>query len=535
MPGWWFTIESTTTKHFIQQFKVAIEDALRAKPDTRAIMRARAVKQRFPVKQWVEDLEKLQSEALDTSHKQAAREKRPTLNTPSTPAILETPGVLSVLQSRLSKKPSLHPRSARSMRPALNKAPSQVGGLSSIAEGRLLAGPGPGLGSKLGPGGKRKRPPPPLLRKTTGAVPKVSDSTETLEHQSTSKNNSHRPSIVRMPTTPNLRSSEKLEQLPAKSLARPALGRAPSMPDVRPSDRKAIKMLGMQLPAGGLNAVTTARPSQPNHDAKSSNRPAHIREEIFIANEDTAKLLQASDSETSTSPSSVANSPVTPRSGKSTDATPASTPASTPPSASRRRFGLQAPPIAAAPNPKIAHTPKAVDMFPSLGGHYFPHGSVAVLSTSEVREEKPDNTLQNVTPFFSDPKKEYESKFQQQLKKLDGKNSENQLCIEEYLAKSEKSWFGKLRAAELNRGGEENQPAPETSTMVQEIRKKAKDDDGFGLGANYKPPSGLKRIMRIKIGDWPIYSFLLAFVSIPMLSLASCQADSIFTGPDHSC
>lgn len=147
-----------------------------------------------------------------------------------------------------------------------------------------------------------------------------------------------------------------------------------------------------------------------------------------------------------------------------------------------------------------------------MGRHYFPHGSVAVLSTSEVQEERPDNKLQNVTPFFSDPQKEYENLFEQKLKKLNGRTSEHELCIEEYLLRSEKSWFGKLRAAELSKPPEGGPSEEPPTAMVQEIRKKAKDE-GFGLADNHKPPSGLKRMMRRKIGDWPIYSFLLAFVS----------------------
>lgn len=161
---------------------------------------------------------------------------------------------------------------------------------------------------------------------------------------------------------------------------------------------------------------------------------------------------------------------------------------------------------------RIKYTPQAINHVPSKGSHFFPHGANAELSTSEIKEEKPDNKLQNVTPFFSDPQQEYENLFVNKLKRLNGKNSENQLCIEEYLLHSEKSWFGKLRAAELSKIPEEKPPEESATPMVQEIRKKAKDD-GFGLGDNHKPPSGLNRIMRRKIGDWPVYSFLLAFVS----------------------
>lgn len=54
MPGWWYTVESMTPKHLVHQFKMAIHEALASSQQTRAVMRARSAKQRFPVAQWVE-------------------------------------------------------------------------------------------------------------------------------------------------------------------------------------------------------------------------------------------------------------------------------------------------------------------------------------------------------------------------------------------------------------------------------------------------------------------------------------------------
>jgi alpha-1,3-glucan synthase len=64
MPGWWFTVESTTTAHMQRQFKSAIEEALDSKTADRALMRAKSAKQRFPVAKWVEDLGILQDTAI---------------------------------------------------------------------------------------------------------------------------------------------------------------------------------------------------------------------------------------------------------------------------------------------------------------------------------------------------------------------------------------------------------------------------------------------------------------------------------------
>jgi alpha-1,3-glucan synthase len=81
-----------TTKHLIHQFKTAIHDALSSKKDVRAMMRARSGKQRFPVAQWVQDLETLQSTAIARHKKYAERGKRLSV-TPSAhsePASLRT-------------------------------------------------------------------------------------------------------------------------------------------------------------------------------------------------------------------------------------------------------------------------------------------------------------------------------------------------------------------------------------------------------------------------------------------------------------
>ncbi|KAI5360905.1 putative glycosyl hydrolase, family 13, catalytic domain, starch synthase, catalytic [Septoria linicola] len=66
MPGWWYTVESTTPTHLLHQFKDAIRGAMSSSHKTRAMMRARSAKQRFPVAQWVEELEVLQTTSIHT-------------------------------------------------------------------------------------------------------------------------------------------------------------------------------------------------------------------------------------------------------------------------------------------------------------------------------------------------------------------------------------------------------------------------------------------------------------------------------------
>jgi alpha-1,3-glucan synthase len=69
MPGWWFTVESTSPKHMISQFKKAVEAALASNADVRAIMRAQSTRQQFLVSEWRTDLGILHNNAIRLSQR----------------------------------------------------------------------------------------------------------------------------------------------------------------------------------------------------------------------------------------------------------------------------------------------------------------------------------------------------------------------------------------------------------------------------------------------------------------------------------
>lgn len=519
MPGWWFTIESTTSKHFIQQLKIAVENALRSKPGVRAIMRARATKQRFPVSQWVEDLEKLQSSAIEISHKQAAREKRPIFASASTSTILDTPSFLAMLQPRL--KSSLRPRSTATEPPNHGKAltsisevrprswvgqtSGQIGALTSFSETRLLPVSGPGLGSKMGPGSKRRFPPPLLFTNSSNSV--MTTSSTAFRGQA---DDTMRARIHRCPSSPSLRTEhnpgQRKDTGPPK---RPENRRSQTVPELRPTDRKAVRLLGARLSVSQANDLMSPKTSPSASDETSSSQPRTPKTPVTPPNApfytppltptpppSRMSRAQMSFQTGSTAPSSV--------NGDKSDS--AATSIKVPTSSGAATRGGVA-------TSKVIHTAHGIDPIPNSGPYRFPNGSMPVLSTSNVRGEKPDNILQDVTPFFSDPDKEYENKFKNKLRKLNGNNSENKLCIEEYLLKSEKSWFGKLRAAELSKPSESS-PSRGHSSKAEpsEIRENNIKKDGFDLRKSHKSSVGLKRVLRMKVGDWPVYSFLLAFV-----------------------
>ena len=428
MPGWWFTIESTTTKHLIHQFKIAIEGALKSKPEMRAVMRARAAKQRFPVAQWVEDLEKLQSTAITISHKQEL--KGPRLGSSwNTPAHSRRN---SLTQSRL-----VTPTNANHATPGRPSSQSRAPSPDAQAEWPL---PNGGLGKRKGPGhrkGKRlsKRHISAPFNPITPDVSHFEDSSDedagydTDEEGFTpghSRNNSrsHTRNNSRSHTRNNSRShsrnpSRVIEVVPPVPIL-PNDDRLPTLPFAPQGDSPLL-----HSPA---NLFTPDSPHAPSSE--------HLLAPVL--------------------------------------------------------------PYAMAANP-------------------------SVLSLPSVVGDKADYKLQNVSPFFTDPNKEYMNMFETKLDKLDGKTSEDQLCIEEYLVKSEKAWYSKMRAAEMGRSPASSVfrmkrlPTP-TGSIFEESRlssDRGSVTDEFLLGEDYAPPTGLKRILRLRIGDWPLYSILLGFVSFP--------------------
>lgn len=382
----------------MQQFKIAIQGALSAKPDVRAIMRARAAKQRFPVAQWIEDLEKLQTTAIEISHKMDQK-KAGRYGDKSQP---NTPG-----GSRFNTP-------AQSRRASFAASRNQSRAASPVDDERTPS-PSGGLGSRLGPGYRKSRP-------SKGAT-------------------------------------------------------SSPIPDSAVSD--------LEDSSDEEDSARSRRRSHPPKSARPTSRPPLPRIPTYARDHLPAFAPQGHDHGPTVSPFSPGT-----------------------------------------PDTPLSDT-WLLDPRPSALTSHF---NVSLLSLDGVKGEHTDYKLQQVSPFFTDPKKEYMDTFETKLKILDGKTSEDQLCIEEYLVKSEKTWFSKLRDAEMGRTAS---PAPSVFRMKlpnsprgsifddrsmneSSSRHSARDDDSvdeFLLGDNYAPPTGLKHLVRLKVGDWPIYTILIAFVS----------------------
>lgn len=420
MPGWWFTIESTTTKHVIQQFKIACQGALASKSDVRAIMRARAAKQRFPVAQWVEDLEKLQSTAIEISQKQLSKTPRQSLFSPSGTTTPRESRWNTPIHSR--KNTPTHSRNAsRSRNVSRNVSRANSPTRDESPAPRL---PNGGLGSRLGPGQKRKH-----KRRSRG----------------------HSDGFVSGPETEAEDSSEE---------------------EVTRTPRRRSRL------------ITPSRPSSP-----------HL-------------------------PSPALPPSLTPRDHKrlsSKSLNPPDAPM-TPPNAS-----------SALIKPSPSGSTLAEDWFPDSGTNLYKQKNDTLLSLAAVTGGASEYKLQHVSPFFTDPKQEFTDQYTKKLSNLNGKTSEDALCIEEYLVKSEKQWFGQMRAAQMGKSAPPS-PAPsihrfnpgqsspegsifEESHFAPRREEREEINDEFLLGPGYVAPRGLKHVLRLRIGEWPLYSILLAFVS----------------------
>jgi alpha-1,3-glucan synthase len=158
--------------------------------------------------------------------------------------------------------------------------------------------------------------------------------------------------------------------------------------------------------------------------------------------------------------------------------------------------------------------------------------NLSLLSVDNIIREDRTFSLQKVNPFFTDSSGRYAQIFEKRLRHLNGKNSEDQLCIEQFLSKSEKEWFNMYRDMKLGRSPSSSLAAtPVLSTIAHIVPSDKKTDDGtpavsestlgqanaseeeLKLPDGYVPPSGLKKFMLYRIGDWPVYSILLSFVS----------------------
>ncbi|KAJ5569634.1 uncharacterized protein N7459_009064 [Penicillium hispanicum] len=453
MPGWWYTVESTTTSHLLKQFKLAIDSALGSKPEVRAMMRARSAKQRFPVAQWIEDLEILQSTAVRIHNKERAKTQSQSNNSAS---------AYNAIYGMMTPQATMSMRSGASsgtLTPPLQSS-SRPGTMASMHRSSVVYSRDPS------PGGDG-RPKSGLSRQLSFAV---------------------RPASAPM----DGRGRRDLGKGSVSDVDEAAAVGSPDMDDDS-EDEMMSTCYGEDEYPMGPDSAETPRAGSPNR--QSSGVP--LTREVLSARHASQGSL-------------VARSIGTPSS-------------STAPSTTGTEDTLLPPSRPwAEPGSRLSST--------------------SVLSVDSVVGDKKDYKLQKVDPFFTDSNGEYYRAFEKKLEELNGQNSDSQLCIEQYLEKSEKKWFDRFRDARLGRN---QSPAPSTrvgknggsppgsiandDTTSHESGgpERKEGGDEFFLGDDYVPPTGLKKWMQMRIGDWPVYSF---FLGLGQIIAANSYQITLLTG-----
>lgn len=446
MPGWWYTVESTSTTHLLKQFKLAIDSALNSKPEVRAMMRARSALQRFPVAQWIEDLEILQSTAIRIHHKEQAK----------TQPQSTTASAYNAIYGMMTPQASTSVRSASSgtVTPTLQSRPGTMGSLqrSSIIYSRDPS-----------PGGER---PKSSLSRQFSRIPFLS---------------------------------------PLECRGRRDLGNEPDVDSddmtITPPDLEDDSDEMMDTCYGEDDYATSSESAETRNRLHSSSQPFQcppcLTREVIAARHPSQGCFVVARSIHTPTPSS-----------------------STAPSTAGTDDTLLPPSKPWAESNRL--------------------NNASVLSVDSVVGDKKDYKLQKVDPFFTDSNGEYYRAFEKKLGDLNGANSDNQLCIEQYLEKSEKKWFDKFRNARLGRnqspapsmrfgknGGGSSPPGSITNDDSTSHESGKATGDEFLLGDDYVPPSGLKKWMQMRIGDWPVYSL---FLGLGQIIAANSYQITLLTG-----
>lgn len=518
----WYTIESTSTKHLISQFKMAIEAALASKTKVRAMMRARSAKQRFPVAQWKEDLAILQDTAIKLNQKQTLKHafKTPRASGTSTPTagMPSPPRFWNGRWSVPTTAPTSRPQSGQSTR-----APSPS------APGAPLS-----LGRKTGPGHDPER-----AGRKRNRLSKQNPSRDTsVDSQAPRSSRRSRRSSRSRPRISN--------PIPA-SVVGTVVGSAdvPPLPGQVPGNRvsRISEVTNEDIhrnPGGRIQYESTAEET-----AEEDNGDEDVAEEYILTPEQAeaskkkaklATLRLALEARAEAGESSGGPLPPFAPSGFPIPPTPSlpGTPVAGDMLLPSHQIGTDSPMSRSSMSDDFTSRgrslPPPVPVQPSIGGLTSdgPSGPTAdlTLSLGTVLQGKKDYKLQSVDPFFTDPTGLYYHAFEQKLSNLNGKTSEGPLCVEEYLVKSEKDWFNRFRSVKM---GKTAASTPASSVFRMRRGSAAgsvvsdsqasdsgldNDADQFLLQEDYHPPTGLKKFLLRRIGDWPLYSILLAFVSI---------------------
>lgn len=512
MPGWWFTIESTTSKHLISQFKMAIHTAIASKTSVRANMRARAAKQRFPVAQWKEDLSVMQDTAIAINQKQAFKTRA------------RTTSRFSAIQSGISSPvrfwsgqgtPNITAPPTASPSEQTSRAPSPSG------EENHQRGP-LSLGLRTGPGHSPKR--------------------ESRQRKKLTKSRptSRAPSPTGTVTAPGSRSSSPTNFFKRRSRSKV---RQQSTLSMTVEDSPSVPALPDQVAGRRVSRFTESNDQERidgNNASQGDVRGFMFQDDVIHEGDAIDESLSGDDSPYERTDREdncneaiideyMLNSEQREKQEKirklaALRLSLGDTGEPSPSYLGRRVSSSES-------EPSLPGTPGLEDRMltsdsssATRSNSPIPAPAAAYLSMGAVVQGKKDYKLQAVEPFFNDPTGLYYNAFDKKLDNLNGKSSEGPLCIEEYLTMSEKDWFSRFRNVKMGKSAAST-PASSVFRLpmaTEDASNHSTDNldntdlraDQYLLAEDYEPPTGIKKVLMTRIGQWPLYSFLLAFGQI---------------------
>lgn len=153
--------------------------------------------------------------------------------------------------------------------------------------------------------------------------------------------------------------------------------------------------------------------------------------------------------------------------------------------------------------------------------------SSSVLSLDQIRGTRQSFSLESADPTFKDETGKYSRYFQGLLQRLNGKNSESDLCIDDFIVKSEKEWSDNLRQIKLGRGSSRS-PSPLPGSRSPPSLSDNFDEELDGdesiyedlstrqllQSESFQRPPAVQRWLATRIFGWPIYTILLALGQI---------------------
>ncbi|KAI4094491.1 MAG: hypothetical protein L6R37_007234 [Teloschistes peruensis] len=567
MPGWWFTVESTTTKHLLRQFKSAIRAALASKPADRAKMRARSAIQRFPVAHWKQQLANIHEIAIKVNQKAAIKhgieirgEYNASLASSTLPSsnisAAATPSPLSISSEKVEEEdddleelppndmsfyditppaeghkrlslgvrtgPGIMPSpksTSRIIRYGVNQGSSSSGTKHHSDKSHKSTDKGGSIISQKSVGSNlSSRTPSPITKRRQSRVNTVRNSLVHALARFRFSNVKDNPF-----NGPRLTGDSTFDEK-AQDRVQAQVQRQSDEVSISPLQATENEKMSMVNIEQARLSVLKRRTNVPDHDKIMRASVQQLPSDAYLAL--IGKSLDDEDMKRSSSGiSSIPKFPHPP--SLQTSVTP-----SIPDSSTVRDFAtMSSPPARDQARTTTFETKRGTITFGGASGVTSTEHPVVDsnrFSYGTVLQGKKDYALQNVEPFFTDPTGLYYKAFHLELKDLNSKNSESALCIEDFLTMSEKDWYNRLHKVKMGRSASNARPASNFygpwarggsvgsifNGSVDSVAVSDNSAEQFLLKEQYEPPKGLKKLLLRRPRQWPFYSFLLAFGQI---------------------